>query len=300
MSIYALSYLGTETNRVTFNDYANYPIFRVISRRPQQRDIRALDIPIPFESGISDFETLIGKTAYVLEGIMYPGSESQYDQGLRALRKVSSLDVSQDDVLSDDGYVPYLFTEFNTTKQIFMKVLYVDAPENTRKGLVQPFRLICKIKDPIIYGGTLKLASTVSSAFVSGGGSAAYPFGYPIAYGASTSSVSTDATNDGDVPVYPVAINIYGPVNTPKLTNNQTGEYIEVAANLATTSNVLSLTYDKDSLSVTVDGVSNLNNVSSNSTYFKLPPGTNNFTLTGSSVGNNAYATISFYDGFGL
>lgn len=300
MSIYALSYLGTTTNKITFNNYGTFPIYRAISRRPQQRNIRELDIPVPFESGISDFETLIGKVAYIIEGIMYPGSESQYDAGLRALRKLASLDISQEDVLSDSGYVPYLFTEFNTTKQIFMKVLYVDVPENTRKGLVQPFRLVCKIKDPIIYGGTLKQASTASASFSVATGTAAFPFGYPIAYGASTSSVSSDVNNAGDVPVYPISINIFGPVNVPRITNNQTGEYIQVSANLATVANSLVISYDKDSLSVLVDGVSNLNNVSSGSTYFKLPAGSNNFTLTGSSISTGAYATISYYDGYGL
>lgn len=300
MAIYSASSIGTATNKVSFNSYNTFPIYRLISRRPQQRNIRELDIPIPFESGISDFQTLIGKSAYVLEGIMYPGTESQYDSGLRALRKVASLDVEQADILSDEGYVPYLFTEYNTTKQIFMKVLYVDIPENTRKGLVQPFRLVCKVKDPIIYGGTLKQASTAAASFTVATGTAAYPFGYPIAFGASTSSVSADVNNEGDVPVYPVSINIYGPVNTPKITNNQTGEYIQVSANLATSSNVLTIAYDKDSLSVTVDGTSNLNNVSSASTYFKLRPGSTNFTLTGSSISTGAYATISYYNGFGL
>lgn len=300
MSIYDVSYLGTLNNRITFNG-TEFPIFRVQSRQPQRRQIRDLDIPIPFESGISDFETLIGQTAYIIEGTMYPGGESEYDEGLRRLRKLASLDVAQDDVLSDQGYVPYLYSEYNTTKQIFMKVLYVDLPESTRKGFVQPFRLVCKIKDPIIYGGTLKQASTSGADFTTATGSAVHPFTYPIIYGASTSSVSTNANNTGDIPVYPVSINIYGPVNAPKLTNTTTGEYIELAGiNLATTSNQVVISYDKDSLSVLVDGISAQNQVTSGSTFFKIPPGSNIFQLTGSSISTGAYATISYYDGFAL
>lgn len=300
MSIYDTSYLGTNTNKITFNQNTTFPVYRVISRRPQQRQLRELDIPVPFESGISDFETLIGKSLYVIEGVMYPGSESQYDDGLRALRKLASLDISQDDVLSDDGYVPYVFQEFNTSKQIFMKVLYVDIPENTRKGLVQPFRLVCKVKDPTIYGATLQQASTEAASFTTATGTAVFPFKYPIIYGASTSSVSVDANNLGDVPVYPVGINIYGPVNSPKITNTSTGEYIQVSTNLTTTSNVLSISYDKDSLRVETDGVSVLNAVTSGSTFFKIPPGSNNFELTGSSISSGAYAVVSFYSGYGL
>lgn len=300
MSIYALSTLGTDTNQVIFNNYGTYPLYRVISRMPQRRQIRDLDIPIPFESGISDFETLIGQTAYIIEGIMYPGGVSNYDVGLRVLRKLASLDVQQADVLSDDGYVPYVITEFSTTKQIFLKILYVDLPENTRKGLVQPFRLVCKIKDPTIYGTTIKQASTGDADFTTASGSAVYPFSYSIIYGASTSSVSADANNEGDIPVYPIGISINGPVNNPKITNTTTGEFIQVNVNAALSSNVLSIAYDKDSLRVELDGISVLDQVTATSTYFKIEPGSNVFTLTGSSIGSDAAAVVSFYDGFAL
>lgn len=300
MSIYNQSTLGTATNQITFNDVTTFPVFRVVSRRPQQRQLRELDIAIPFENGVSDFLTLLGKTAYVIQGIMYPGGESQYDNGLRQLRKLASLDISQADALSDIGYVPYVFEEYSRNKQIFMKVLYVDLPESTRKGLVQPFTLICKVKDPTIYGATLKQISTSQANFTLATGSATYPFKYPILYGASTSSVSTDANNEGDVPVYPVGINIYGPINAPKWQNVNTGEYIQVNQNLASSSNVLSIAYDKDSLSVLLDGVSVLSSVTTNSTYFKLPPGSNNFSLTGTTIGTGAYATMSYYDGYSL
>lgn len=299
MSIYSASSLGTDTNIVEFNG-TTFPIFRVQSRRPQQRQIRDLDIPVPFESGISDFETLIGKTAYIIEGTMYPGGEAEYDAGIRALRKLASLEVSQDDILSDEGYVPYLYGEFNDEKQIFMKVLYVDVPESTRKGLVQPFRLVCKVKDPTIYGSELKLASTGSAAFGVALGTAIYPFTYGIIYGASTASVSVDANNVGDIPTYPVSINIIGPVNSPKITNTTTGEYIQVNVNLATASNELIIAYDKDTLIVTLDGVSVVNQVTTNSDYFKIQPGNNIFSLTGSSISTGSKADITFYDAFPL
>lgn len=299
MSIYDTSSLGTDTNKIDFNG-TSFPIFRVVSRLPQKRQIRELDIPVPFESGISDFETLIGQTAYIIEGVMYPGGESEYDDGLRRLRKLASLEIQQDDVLSDDGYVPYVFTEKIRQKQIFLKVLYVDLPENTRKGLVQPFRLVCKIKDPTIYGATLKQADTGDADFTTASGTAIHAFSYPIIYGASTSSVSVDANNVGDLPIYPSSIIITGPVNSPKITNTTTGDFIQVNTNLATSSNTLTIIYDKDSLSVERDGVSVLNAVTSASTYFKIPPGSNIFSLTGSSISDDARAVVSFYDGWSL
>lgn len=300
MAIYDASYIGTTANRVTFNNFSSTPVFRVISRAPQRRQIRELDIPIPFENGISDFETLIGQTAYVIDGIMYPGGESEFDAGLASLRKVASLEIAQDDSLSDDGYVPYVWTEFNRQKQVFLKVLYVQIVEDTRKGLVQPFRLICKIKDPTIFGATTKQADTGNAAFGTASGTAIHSFEYPIIYGASTASVSVDANNVGDLPVYPISININGPVNKPRITNTSNGEYIEVDVNLSSSSNELIISYDKDSLSVLEDGVSRINKVSDGSTFFKIPPGSNVIQLTGTSISDDARAVLSFYDGWPL
>lgn len=300
MSIYDVSTLGTDTNQVVFNNFGIYPTYRIVSRRPQARNIRELDIPIPFENGISDFETLIGKMAYIIEGIMYPGGEGDYDNGLAALRKLASLDVEQNDVLSDEGYVPYVFTEFNQSKQIFLKVLYVDVPENTRKGLVQPFRLVCKIKDPTIHSADLGVASTAPASFSAATGTAIFSHVFPLIFGASTSSVSVDAINTGDTDAYPVAIAIHGPVNSPKLTNTSTGEYLEVTVNLSGTGNTLAISYDKDSLRVELDGISVINQVTAGSTYWKLQPGSNVISLTGSSISTDAYATVSYYSAWPL
>lgn len=299
MSIYDISKLGTDTNRVYFNDYNlqfndGGSVFRVKNRAPQQRQVRDLDIPIPFENGISDFETLIGKTMYVIDGTMYPGGESDSESGMAKLRKVTSLELNQDDILSDDGYVPYIWTEFSRNKLVFMKPLYIQLVESTRQGLIQDFRIISKIKDPTIFEEDQQQASTQPADFTTATGTAVYSFSYPIIYGASTSSVSADAINAGDLPAYPISINIHGPVNSPKITNSTTGEYIEVNVNLTTTANELVIAYDKDSLTVEADGISVINQVTAASTYWKLQPGSNVITLTGSSISDDAYATVSF------
>lgn len=298
--IYDTGFIGTTANRIEFNDYDTTPLYRLISRAPQRRQVRELDIPIPFENGISDFETLLGQYAYIIDGTMYPGSESEYDSGLRTLRKVASLDLSQNDNLSDDGYVPYIWTDFTGQKQVFVKVMYVQIIEDTRKGLVQPFRFICKVKDPTIYGVTVKVADTSSSDPTTSSGTAIYPFSYPIIYGASTYSVTSEANNAGDLPVYPVSIVVRGPVNSPKITNTTTGEFIQVNTNLASTSNFLRISYDKDSLSVEADGVSVLDDVTAASTYFKIQTGGNDLQLTGSSIGSGAYLQLSYRDGLPL
>jgi hypothetical protein len=58
---------------------------------------------------------------------------------------------------------------------------------------------------------------------------------------------------------------------------------------------ILTIAYDKDSLSVDVDGVSALNDVTSASTFFKLNPGGNNITLTGTAFSSGAYVEVTYY-----
>lgn len=300
MSIYDSASLGTATNKITFNNYGTFPLYRILSQAPQSRQVRELDIPIPFESGISDFETLIGKMAYVIEGKMYPSGEADYTTGLAALRKLASLDVSQADSGSDDGYVPYIYNDNGSNNRVVhLKVLYVDIKQDTRQGLIQPFRLICKVKDPTIFGYPSKSASTQGTTLSTSGGAAVFPFTFPVVFGASVSTVTSSAINNGDIDTFPASIVVVGPINNPKVTNTTTGEYIEVTENLASSSNVLTITYDKESVSVDLDGNSVISSVSSTSTYFKLQTGTNELTLSGTSIGD-AYVTVNYSDAYPL
>jgi hypothetical protein len=307
MSVYSKAQLGYVDNRVTFEDFTLDPIYRTITRVPQKFQIREQDIAVPFESGMSDFSTLIGETVYVIEGTMYPSSESMYDSGLAALRDVCNLDLNQADVnvgsaFSNNGYVPYTWGDSggDYTKQLFVKPEFVYAAENTRQGYVLPFKIFCKVKDPTIYGGTLKIASTAASTPGASSGSAVYAFAYPIVYGATYYTVTATATNLGTVPVYPQSIDIYGPVNTPIITNNKTGEFLKIAVNLNSPTDHLQIQYGKDILTVTLNGVNNTRYISSDSTYFKIRPGGNGISLSGSSISSGAYATVAYYDGFSL
>lgn len=307
MSIYTKATLGYSDNFITFNDYTLDPVYRSVTRLPQKYQIREEDVPVPFESGVADFNTLIGETIYVVDGKMYPSSEATYDTGLAAIRDVSSLDLEQTDpfqgsTFSDDGYVPYQWGDGggDFTKQLFLKPLYVMCAEDTRQGFVLPFRIYCKVKDPTIYGTNLKTASTILGTPGTTLGSAAYPFGYPIAYGATYYTVTATATNLGTVPTYPSSIDVYGPVTNPQVINNRTGEYLLVNCTLNTSSDHLQIQYGKDYLNVVVNGVNNLQNVSAGSTYFKIKPGTNVISLTGTSISSGSYATVTYYDGFSL
>lgn len=292
--------LGASDNQIQMNVFDINPVFRVKSRMPQRYQIRQEDFPVPFESGISDFLTLIGQTTYIIQGVMYPSDESSYDAGLATLRKVASLDFAQADALSDTGYVPYVWGEALNNKQLFVKVLYAQVVEDTRQGFVQPFSLICKIKDPTIYGSELKTASTAQSNPTTSTGAAVYSFTYPVVFGSSLFTVSADANNIGTVSSYPQVINVFGPVTNPRITNSASGEFIEVDVTLSSGSDQLIIQYDKDSLTVTLNGVNVQQHVTTDSTYWKIQPDDNIITLSGSSVGTGAYASVNFYDSWAL
>lgn len=302
MSIYAISILGTPSNQVTFNDdNADGTYFRVRERAPQSREIRESDLPLPFESGISDWRTLVGKTAYVIQGTMYPDDEDSSDLGIRKLRKLASLDIEQADTDSDMGYVPYKWGEVGGNQlQIFLKVLYVKILESTRRGIVQDFQLVCKIKDPTVYSVSVDTASSQGIDPTIIGGTAVYPFAYPIIYGSSQYSVTKSLTNHGDMPTYPKSIQIVGPINNPIITNSLTGEFIRIGVNLNTSSNVLRISYGKDFNNIELDGISVLQNVSEDSTFFKIHPGVNPLALVGDTVGSGSYFIATCLDAYPL
>lgn len=301
MGIYDPSILGAPGNQVVFNDDSAGvdPYYRVQRRRPQNRDVRNFDTPLPEDNGIADFKTLLGRTDYILDGKMYPSNQSFYEQGRRALRMVADVKNNQEDPLTDQGYVPYQWDETDQPKRMMVKVLFVDLVEDTQYGLVQPFRIYCKVKHPIIQGTVLRIADTGAQPGVIVG-FVGYPLEYPALIGKNFYEISSTATNEGDIAAYPESIIITGPVNRPRFTNATTGDFIEVDVNLASTDDQLVMAYDQDSISITLNGVSVFNKLSADSTLFQVPPGPNNFILSGSSIGTGASAVISFYDAFPL
>lgn len=299
MSVYSKATLGYEGNLITFNDYENFPIYRSQTRSPAQFQIRNDDIPVPFESGTNDFKTLIGQTIYVIKGVMYPKDDASYYTGIAALRTVCSLDKQQnDDIGEDSGYVPYTWEESSDSKTIFVKALYVQITEDTRQGYVQPFTIYLKIKDPIIYGNEVKVASTQTSDPTSTTGAAVYPMEYPVVIGSTLYDVNSTAINNGNIPCYPVSIDIYGPINKPRISNSANGESLTVDVNLTNANDLLHIAYNNYKLEVTLNGINFIHKVSG--TYFKVEPGTNIITLSGSSIGGGAYATLTYRDSYAL
>jgi len=302
MSVYTPAKLGEADNQVLLNTYTTDPVYRITARAASKWQIRQQDLPVPFESGSDDFLTLLGESAYIITGKMYPSSEQAYDEGLNALRTVASLDVEQADPASAEGYVPYTWgdSDGNFSKQIFVKPLYCQIAETTKQGFVQPFTIYCKVNDPTIYSGVVKVATTQTSNVSVTTGAAVFAIAFPVIFGATLLAVSSTAQNNGTMAGYPASIQVFGPVNVPKITNTTTGEYIQININMTSGSDVLTIIYGKDLYSVVFNGTSVINDIITGSTLFKLKPGGNIISLTGSSVSTNAYAQVNYYDTYPL
>lgn len=316
MAIYDTSTLGTSNNYITFNNLRSDPYFRIKSRVPNRREIDEFDLRLPEGTGDADWDTWIGKMYMVIEGVMYPNTEASFHNGREMLRKLASLEVQQSDPESDNGYIPYYWSE-NVEKQLFVKIIYVDMGESTRQGLKQPFRLICKIKYPHILsrlsktvtlgvgtinqlgGAEIPAIIPMSILSVQAGSSTTFPMTLPTIFGGVSSSGSTTAINDGDVSAF-ATIQIYGPCSKPRITNTKTGEFIELDINLPTNSDAALISYDQDSLAVTSMNQNIYGKLTSSSTLFKIKPGSNPLTFTGASVGSGSYATVSFFDAWPL
>lgn len=297
-TVFDLSTLGTSSNKIVFNDY-DYQfqtglLFRMEHRSPTRREVREFDIPTPEVNGVADFQTLIGKEYLVLSGTMYADDDSYYASGRDLLRTVTSLEINNADQSTDSGYVPYYWTEASGDRQMFVKPLYVDVPEATRQGLVQPFRILCKVKRPKIYSLT-KVSGIVgaTSTPTISGGTSGLSFGFPVFLGASTYTTGGPAINRGTLSSFP-SFTIIGPAINPRITNNNTGEYIEVDVNLATTADTLNISYNEDSIDINRNGVSVYNALTAGSTLFKVKPGITTFTYQG-GTNTTSTATYAFY-----
>jgi Phage tail protein len=310
MAIYDISILGEADNQITFNDYTADPIYRVTTRYPTKRELEQVDFVLPENLGVADFQTLIGSTVFLIQGVMYANLESNYYLGRQALRKLSNLMISQSDAASDEGYVPYYFSA-NVQQFMMVKVLYVDMQESTSIGQTQPFQLFCKVKYPVIYAqqpvfGTLTLGTssvgtggaTISSQIpmqigqqqTAGSG---LPWLLPVTLGSTAASGSLTLNNSGDYWAYP-SIQVNGPISNPTITLLTTGEQISLSATIAAGSSA-GFSYDQDTTTITANNVNAYNQLTANSVLFKIPPGNNTFTLSGSVIGEGASATISFY-----
>lgn len=118
---------------------------------------------------------------------------------------------------------------------------------------------------------------------------------FPINFGSTGANFNLE--NEGDVET-PLRIKFYGPMDTPKITNNNTDEFIEVNQEIGEDEYLEIYTGfgEKSVELVSNDGdresVFNFINLESN--FFQLQPGDNELVYTALSEGEGAYVEIEF------
>jgi len=168
--IYDVFTLGTDNSYITFNDETNPDYYIRAKRRVfGQRDVRQFDTVVPDEMGIVDYQTLIGKGLFVIEGKIYPisGNTGLY-KAEELLRKVCNPKIAQDDADSDTGYVLLKWTE-DEGKQLRVKPLYVDIPEQSKSANTPTFKMVLKVRYPFVEAQSASQV-TLSPVITSGGG----------------------------------------------------------------------------------------------------------------------------------
>lgn len=143
----------------------------------------------------------------------------------------------------------------------------------------------------------------VSVPFALSGGGTGFvvPMVFPITFGSSTLNVTnTISLNDvAAVESYPIIV-LTGPINTPVITNNTTGDTLAFTTNLGGgTTYTIDARYGYKSV-IDQLGAIKTGDLSSTSDLatFNLAPGTNSITVTGTSASAATAITFQYYPYF--
>lgn len=305
--IYDVFTLGSTNNKITFNDETNPNYYLRAKRRyVSDREIRQFDSVVPDEMGIVDYQTLVGRSYLQIEAKIFPVDE---DNGLykawEDIRKVCNPKLAQDDTASDTGYVYLQWSEGNKEKELKVKPLRVDIPENVKDSHTPTIKIVCKIKYPIVESQDFK-TNNFSASIIPGSGVIIPSTGLVIpangiTINADTGTGSGYATNDGDYKAYPNVI-FTGPINTPRITNETIGKFIEFNYNL-TDGNKIYLYIDYDGVTAThSDGTNMLQYITQNSAIedFYLKEGDNQLKLTATTLGSGSSCEVTWKDSWPL
>jgi len=167
----------------------------------------------------------------------------------------------------------------------------VEMPRELAEGLSQRVVVRVRCADPTCYVPTAEAVT-----FGLGGGSDALtiPLEIPMVVGASTLDASKTITYTGDVSAYPTLIRITGPITNCIITNNETGEKIDLTGTTIATADYYDIDCRYSSKTVTNKaGTSKIDDLTSDSdlaTFHLAAPvdgsasRNNSIGVTGSSV----------------
>lgn len=158
-------------------------------------------------------------------------------------------------------------------------------PEFTYGFIKVAVNMFCP--DPRYYSATVTTASLTPQPALG----RTYDRIYNLIYGGGSIATSTAITNSGWATTYPT-ITITGPVTNPTVGNITTAQYLTINYNLTNTDTLI---IDLDQKTISLNGFSARNLLAGNSQWFGAPPGTSNYSFTGTNylIGTTS-ATVAY------
>jgi len=183
----------------------------------------------------------------------------------------------------------FLLSQYDTEMQVGARVRSRRAtvdPEYTFGYIRAQYMFFCP--DPRYYSNTSTTVSLIPTTVLG----RSYNRTYNLAYGGGVAGASI--VNAGNTMTYPV-ITITGPVTSPTVANNTTGQYVTVNATLGALDTLVIDLYEK---TITLNGSPARNLLAGNSQWFGAAPGTTIFQFTGSSYTGATGASVTYRSAF--
>jgi phage-related protein len=174
---------------------------------------------------------------------------------------------------------------------LYAKTTRLDMPI-PRIPSIAPFKIDFICPDPIIYDETDASALTANIGKYVGGG-VSWPLTWPLTWGAGTGAATVN--NTGLVTIYPV-ITITGSQTNPKITNETTGEFIQLSGLTAPSGSVVVI--DFRARTVTLNDGNILAKVTASSKWWGLVPGSNTIRLETGDAADTAAAVMEWRNGY--
>lgn len=268
------AYTYESTPNINFNDFTDPDNYIKLLFLLLDTEVRNIEDP-KIDEGIEDFSSILGKGLLKGRAAVVAEDLPTLNLMIANLKKAMNPRLTQDNGSSDEGYLPFSWTEdIGGTEydlQVYAKPVEVPRFVKDEKGSGAIVDFLMKIKSPKKYSQDTKVV-TLNAASVTGGN-----------------------TNDGDMPSYPV-ITITGPTNaSPKITNVETGEYMEINDTLAGGEVYV---IDCKKATILKDNVNAYGNKTSGSTFFDLNSGA--VSLQQDNLGASGVAAIEYRDAWTL
>lgn len=259
---------------IVFNDISDPNNFYKILFLLLDTEVRNIEDP-KMNEGIEDFDSILGKG--LLKGRVAIVAEDLPTLNLMIanLKEAMNPRLTQENVNSDEGYLPFSWTEdiggTEHALEVYAKPVEIPRFIKDEKGSGAIVDFLLKIKEPKKFSQGTKT----------------------ITLNAASATGAND--NDGDMPSYPV-ITITGPTNaSPRITNVVTGEYIEINDTL---SGGQVYVIDCKKATILKGGVNAYGNKTAGSTFFDLNSGL--VSLQQTNLGASGVATIVYRDAWTL